>query len=276
MELVVRHQTVYHYSQPASRVALLLRLKPTVCDGQQLLHWQVTVNGELVEAFPANAYGDGEAYFHQPGPVREIVVVAAGIVATLDRQGILSGQRAEPPLPVFLRQTPLTRPDAAIIALADTVRGEADIARLHALSDRVREAVAYRPGTTSTACTAAQALAQGQGVCQDHAHLFVSAARVLGVPARYVAGYLLDREMDPDQHETHAWAEAWAEGLGWIGFDPTNGICSTEQYIRLCCGLDAHDAAPVRGSVFGAAGGAMDVDVRIDEAGPDPRQMQQQ
>jgi transglutaminase-like putative cysteine protease len=276
MELVIRHQTIYHYSQPASRVALLLRLKPTVCDGQQLLHWQVTVNGEPVEAFPPNAYGDGEAYFQQPGPVSEIVVVAAGIVATLDRQGILSGQRAEPPLPVFLRQTPLTRPDAAILALADTLCGEGDIARLHALSDRVREAVAYRPGTTSTAFTAAQALAQGQGVCQDHAHLFVSAARTLGVPARYVAGYLLDSEDGSLLRETHGWAEAWVEGLGWVGFDPTNGICTTEQYVRLCCGLDAHDAAPVRGSVFGAANSAMDVDVRISEAGLDPQQIQQQ
>ena len=276
MELAVRHQTIYRYPKPASQVALLLRLRPTHCDGQRPADWQVTVNDAPVEDFPLNAYGDGEAFLRLAGPVEQIVIVAAGVVATQDRAGIVSGLLREVPLRVFLRDTALTRPDAAIAALADSVRTETGVARLHLLSARVREAVAYRPGATSTASTAAEALAQGQGVCQDHAHLFVSAARVLGVPARYVAGYLLDRETDPDQHETHAWAEAWAEGLGWIGFDPTNGICSTEQYIRLCCGLDAHDAAPVRGSVFGAASEAMDVDVRIDEAGPDPRQMQQQ
>jgi len=276
MELAVRHQTIYRYAQPAVRVALLLRLQPSVCDGQRPQHWQVTVNDVPVPAFPANAYGDGEAFFQQMGPASEIVIVAAGIVATRDRQGIVSGLRPEAPPAVFLRQTDLTRPDAAIAGLADAVRGEAGIGRLHALSAQVREAVAYTPGATSTASTAAQALAQGEGVCQDHAHLFVSAARTLGVPARYVAGYLLELDGGMARSETHGWAEAWADGLGWIGFDPTNGICVTEQYVRLCCGLDAHDAAPVRGSVFGAGNSAIDVDVRISEAGLDPQQVQQQ
>jgi transglutaminase-like putative cysteine protease len=97
------------------------------------------------------------------------------------------------------------------------------------------------------------------------------------VPARYVAGYLLADAGDLAQHETHGWAEAWVEGLGWIGFDATNGLCVTERYVRLCCGLDAHDAAPVRGSVMGTTAIEIQADVMIGEVAPvRPQQEQQQ
>jgi transglutaminase-like putative cysteine protease len=277
MELVVRHQTTYRYATPASQVALLLRLQPAVLDGQAPGPWEVSVNGAPVRAFLANAFGDGEAFFLQRGPVAEVVIVAAGRVETRDRAGVVSGFRQEPPQAVFLRQTALTRPGAAIAALARSAEGPDALATLHALSGLVRERVDYASGSTSMASTAEDALAQGQGVCQDHAHLFVSAARILGHPARYVAGYLLAGEGLDALHETHAWAEAWVAGLGWIGFDCTNGLCVTEHYVRLCCGLDAQDASPVRGSVYGASAMTIHADVRIAEGGPDvPQQMQQQ
>ena len=136
--------------------------------------------------------------------------------------------------------------------------------------------MSYLAGATSTASTAAEALAQGQGVCQDHAHVFVSAARLLGIPARYVVGYLMAQEGSQALRETHAWAEAWVDGLGWIGFDSTNGLCVTDHYVRLCCGLDAHDAAPVRGSVLGATTITIRADVMIGEAGRDASQQTQQ
>ena len=123
---------------------------------------------------------------------------------------------------------------------------------------------------------AAEALAQGRGVCQDHTHLFVSAARSLGIPARYVSGYLLADEAGHALRETHAWAEAWVDGLGWIGFDATNGLCVTELYVRLCSGLDAHDAAPVRGSVYGTTEIGIQADVMISLATPSGSQQVQQ
>ena len=109
--------------------------------------------------------------------------------------------------------------------------------------------------------TAAEALAQGAGVCQDHAHIFIAAARALGVPARYVAGYLAPNF--EGAHETHAWAEAYVGDLGWVGFDPANRQCPTDAYIRLCAGFDAADAAPVRGAVSFGAGEALDVQVEV-------------
>jgi len=277
MELVVRHQTTYLYQTPAAQVALLLRLQPARLDSQIPRQWAVTVNGIPVDTFIPNAFGDGEAFFQLRAPVGEVVIVAAGWVETRDRFGVVSGFRQEVAQGVFLRQTALTRPTAAIETLARSAQGPDALSTLHALSSLVREQVAYLPGSTSMASTAGEALAQGQGVCQDHSHLFVSAARVLGLPARYVAGYLLAGEDTEALHETHAWAEAWVAGLGWVGFDATNGLCVTENYVRLCCGMDAQDAAPVKGSVLGAAAASIHADVRIAEGGPDlPQQMQQQ
>ena len=276
MELVIRHQTTYLYTTSANQVALLLRLRPTVLDSQTPRDWEVTVNGAPVGTWLPNAFGDGEAFFQQRTSIGQVEIVAQGTVVTQDRAGIVSGFRQEPPLAIFLRQTSLTRPDPAIAALAEGVRREDVLSTLHALSVMVRERVDYCPGSTSMASTAGEALAQGQGVCQDHAHLFVSAARILGIPARYVAGYLLSVHSDAALHETHAWAEAWVPDLGWVGFDPTNGLCVTDHYVRLCGGLDAHDAAPVKGSVYGSTAIVIHADVNISEAGAEGSQQSQQ
>jgi transglutaminase-like putative cysteine protease len=116
----------------------------------------------------------------------------------------------------------------------------------------VRGQIDYRVGTTQVETTAEEALASGAGVCQDHAHVFIAAARAMEVPARYVSGYLM---MDDrvDQEATHAWAEAFVEGLGWVGFDVANQISPDPRYVRVATGRDYRDAAPITGVSFGAA-----------------------
>jgi transglutaminase-like putative cysteine protease len=126
----------------------------------------------------------------------------------------------------------------------------------------VRARVDYVPGTTSTHTEAAAALADGRGVCQDHAHIFIAAARSLGVPARYVTGYLVI-EADNASQAHHAWAEAWVEALGWVGFDVANRICPTERYVRLAAGLDAGYAAPIVGSRRGGETEVLEVSVEV-------------
>jgi transglutaminase-like putative cysteine protease len=137
--------------------------------------------------------------------------------------------------------------------------------------------VDYRPGVTGSDTTAAQAFALGAGVCQDHAQIFIAAARSLGIPARYVSGYLLAEEGNV-LHETHGWAEALAPDLGWIGFDPSNRVCVTERYLRVASGLDADEAAPIRGSATVTGDIWIDADVRIAQAedGVEERQLQRQ
>ena len=167
MELAIRHQTTYRYATPANQVSLLLRLYPSLLDCQRARSWEVTVNGTPVTEFPLIAFGDGEGFYHRRGAFSEMEIVATGTVETQERHGIVSGFLQEAPLPIFLRQTQLTQPEAAIRALARSLTESEPIPRLHALSARVREAIAYEGGTTTSATSAAEALALGRGVCQD-------------------------------------------------------------------------------------------------------------
>ena len=96
-----------------------------------------------------------------------------------------------------------------------------------------------------------EAFARKRGIAQDLSHIFIGAARSLGIPARYVAGYLLRRRRRLEQQAGHAWAEAYVPRLGWVGFDPANGVCPTDAYVRVAVGLDALGAAPVRGTRYG-------------------------
>ena len=107
-------------------------------------------------------------------------------------------------------------------------------------------------------------LALGAGVCQDHAHVFISAARLLGHPARYVSGYLM---MDDRTHQeaTHAWAEVLIEDLGWVGFDVSNGISPDERYVRIATGLDYREAAPISGIRFGTGEERLHVSIQVQQ-----------
>ncbi len=121
---------------------------------------------------------------------------------------------------------------------------------LHALSKQIADQVDYRIGETQVHTTAEESAAQGSGVCQDHAHIFIGAARAHDIPARYVSGYLMMNDRI-DQEATHAWAEAHIDGLGWVGFDISNRISPDPRYIRVATGRDYRDAAPVTGISFG-------------------------
>jgi len=248
MLLSIRHLTTYSYKPAASRLALRLRLFPAQITAQTPMDWAVTVNGEAPSATITNSFGDQEAIWQSKGNIDEIEVVAEGKVQTTDVSGLLKDWQMAAAPGVFLRGTPLTVAEEAIKALADSVSSETGLAQAHALSEAVHDRIEYKPGATDAATTAAEALTIGAGVCQDHAHVLIAASRAIGCPARYVVGYLLpDREEDEVEipAETHAWAELWIDGLGWVGFDATNRICPTDRYVRLASGFDAKDAAPL-------------------------------
>jgi transglutaminase-like putative cysteine protease len=135
---------------------------------------------------------------------------------------------------------------------------------LHNLSAAIREHVVYDTGHTQVDTPAEEACVAGHGVCQDHAQIFIAAARALEIPARYVSGYLM---MDDriEQEATHAWAEAWVQGLGWVGFDISNGISPDPRYVRVATGRDYRDAAPVTGISFGAMTEELSVHLAVEQ-----------
>lgn len=212
----------------------------------------------------------------EPG-VREVVVTCRGTVRTADNSGVLGEHVGHMPLWCFLRETPLTRAGAKIKALVSKIDVDLGdpLATLHTLSDAVRAAVEYVPGTTDVKTTAEGALAAGRGVCQDHAHIFVSAGRLLDIPTRYVGGYL---KMDgrSEQHAGHGWVEAYVKGLGWVGFDVSNAICPDERYVRVATGCDYKEAAPFTGIATGTGSSRLSVHLSVDENSVEQQMQTQQ
>lgn len=279
--MFITHRTSYHFPAGAARLLLLLRLWPEPHAGQVVRGWSVSVNDQPVIPSARSGHGDNVALWSASANPGEIAILATGTVEAEDKAGLVTGLTVRPNPAIFLRPTMSTRADKAIRELMPPPGAEPPITWLHDLMGVVHERLPYRTGSTTIHTSAIDALKDGAGVCQDHAHLFIAAARAHGVPARYVCGYLLADGGHGDLHETHAWVECWIEGMGWVAFDPSSGICTTERYVRLTTGFDALDAAPIRGHSTG--GGALGViaDVRISEAivdgGTEPMlQMQQQ
>jgi transglutaminase-like putative cysteine protease len=264
MLISVRHVTRYLYAEPVSYSVQSLRLTPAPFTGQRVADWQVRVTGCPKPVEFRDGFGNTVQLITISTPHSELTMEAAGTVETEDRNGVIAGLGKSIPPRVFLKETPQTRPDAAIRALAQSASGTGAIERLHALAAAVRSRVEYVKGATDAHTGAAEALGDGKGVCQDHTHIFISAARTLGIPARYVTGYLVLDDPDPAS-ASHAWAEAYVEALGWVGFDVANRICPTERYVRLACGLDAGYAAPIVGSRRGGAGETLDVRVAVQQ-----------
>lgn len=266
MRLSVTHQTTYRYDAGSNRVTMLLKLKPRTHEGQVVERWRVTVNGETVEKFGPNGAGDLEALWVSGGRIDSATIIAEGIVSTSDLAGVMRGLPPGSHPLVYLRETPFTAlSDPMRAVLAKVPEGDA-LSRLHALAALVRDQVKYEPGATGQSTTAEEAFVQGKGVCQDFAQIFIAMARGLDLPARYVTGYMLAAEGADALHETHGWAEAMVPDLGWIGFDVANAMCVTDRYIRLASGLDAHDAAPIRGTALSSGAIHIDADVLIDQS----------
>ena len=264
MRLTVDHTTRYSYDQPVRGVVQSHRLQPSRFDGQTTVDWHVTVTGGVAGGGFRDGAGDFVQGWSVAGPVTAIEVHVTGTVDTIDLSGVLRGHKELIAPEAYLRPTDPTLPDARILQLATALRAVPTMFdAAHGLAETVADAIAYRPGTTHAHTTAAQALAQGEGVCQDHAHAMIAIARAADIPARYVSGYL-HSGADGSAHEAaHAWAELYVDGYGWIGFDPANRCCPDARYIRLGSGLDAQDAAPIRGVSRGQGVESLDVTVAV-------------
>ena len=271
--LHVRHATTYRYDAPVPYALQQLRLTPKSRAGQNVVEWDTRVEGGGIETAFDDQHANRVQLVSVDAGATEVTVVARGVVDVEDRSGVIGVHGGYVPLWMFLRATDRTRRGPGTLAIAREVRGMGDpLGQMHALSAAIREAVAYATGTTDVGMTAESAVEAGTGVCQDHAHIFVTCARLLDHPARYVSGYL---RMDgrEDQDATHAWAEAHVDGLGWVGFDVSNGVSPDARYVRVATGLDYSDAAPIHGMRLGGSGEAMEVAVRVADG---PRQSQSQ
>lgn len=267
MRIRIAHETIYSYAVPAHAVIQTLRLTPRNYEGQHVATWRIDVDQDCRLDAHEDAFGNITHTFSCTGPVQTLTVRVDGLVETSDTAGVVRGAIERFPPGLYLRGTDLTTADGDIRAYAEARHHPADrLSTLHALLDDLARDITFDKDPTHSATTAAEAFALKRGVCQDFAHIFIAAARHLNIPARYVGGYFLHADGTVDQEAGHAWAEAHVEGLGWVGFDAANGLCPTEQHIRIACGLDYLNAAPIRGSRHGGDGEFLTVKVVVDQA----------
>ncbi len=261
MQLSVAHRTVYRYEEPVKYSAQKLRLTPRRDGGQRVLSWSIHAPGRRAEQL--DAHGNVTHLLTLDAPHREIAIFVTGTVETAQGEDLMRHEGGLSPL-AYVAATGLTTPSDGIIALAEAHLERDGVLRrrLYDLAAGVCEKVRYRPGTTNVDDPAAAALARGEGVCQDQAHVFLACCRSAGIPARYVSGYLC---MDPTASEesaSHAWVEVWlSDANGWHGIDVTHVAPAGTAHCRLAVGRDYLDAGPIRGVRRG--GGEETMDVRV-------------
>lgn len=265
MRLRINHTTEYTYDEPVDYALQKIRLRPTGSLAQEIIDWALRVEGGTVEASYCDHYGNQTDLISiNPGETA-VRLIATGTVVTQDQLGVFGMVYGRAPLWHFSQETKLTTPGRRIKALSKVI-GATDnvLAGLHDLSAALLHAAPYEIGKTDSHTNAEHALELGNAVCQDHAHIFIAAARHAGIPARYVSGYLM---MDDrvDQAASHAWAEVHVEALGWVGFDVSNGVAPDERYVRVAIGRDALDAAPVTGMRLGNSSESMIVSLRVEQ-----------
>jgi transglutaminase-like putative cysteine protease len=259
MQLTISHRTVYRYKAPVKYTAQTLRLTPRRDGGQRVLAWSIQAPGRRCEQI--DAHGNVTHLLTLDEPHRQIDITVSGTVEIAQPHEFLSDDGPLSPL-VYLPPTTLTAPDELIRELAGRYLAGGDVSpqSLFALAQGVREAIRYRPGVTRVDDPAAAALARGEGVCQDHAHVLISCCRSLGIPARYVSGYICSE--GGGDTASHAWVDVWLrDSRAWHSLDVTNGIAPGPRHCRLAVGRDYLDAAPVRGMRRGGGEESMDVSV---------------
>lgn len=267
MQLRILHRTAYRYDEPVKYSAQALRLTPRREGLQRVLNWAIHAPGRRIEQ--VDAHGNVTHLLTLEDQHKEIEIVVSGSVEVGAEGSLLAHEGLLSPL-AYLASTPLTATDAAIGVLSrEYLNGNgATRDRLYALAGGVQERVKYVKGSTSVEDTASAALARGKGVCQDQAHVFISACRAAGIPARYVSGYLYDADGDEGgTAASHAWVDAWLSDVkAWVGIDVTHREPAGIQHCRLAVGRDYLDAAPVRGVRRGGGREMMDVDVTVSKS----------
>ncbi|MBJ7601473.1 MAG: transglutaminase family protein [Candidatus Nephthysia bennettiae] len=265
MRLQVTHVTSYRYSAPISETHMEVRLRPSDGMGQRLVSFQL----ELFPEAPLREYVDGfgnhvHHFDHLPEHDR-VELISRSVVETGRSRAAADGDRPDDLL--LFRPPVVDGPGVRRLAERHRPRDLDSAAAVETALDRLTVAISrdfeYRPLSTTVTTAVDEVLRLRTGVCQDFAHLFIAVARAMGVPTRYVSGYVHSGGDLPTIGASHAWAEAWLPGRGWIGYDATHPIRAGENHVRVAVGRDYRDAAPTRGVYVGAARGQLDVRVEV-------------
>jgi transglutaminase-like putative cysteine protease len=266
MKLHIEHETSFIYAHAVHEAVGEARLRPRDDAEQRLVSFRLALDPQTGVDTIADRFGNTLHCYSVLSPHQRLVITATSVVATSAAPLI-----ATPPLTLmeqhdFTSASPYVPLTAGLLAFARDHApdgGQAEATAL-ALMDAIYQSCTYEPGSTTISTTAAAVLAGRRGVCQDFAHLLIALCRGLGLSARYVSGYLYDPDKPSDAIlASHAWAEVYLDGRGWLGLDPTHNRMVGPLYARVAVGRDYTDAAPVRGVYQGRVQETLEVQVRM-------------
>ena len=274
----ISHVSRYLYASPVRGCVMSLCLKPRDEPGQRLLRFEIATNPLSSMNSETDCFGNTKHVLniHREHEALEIVALSAiETAATAPPSGSLGvgsweevrSWRDSLAYWDFMHASALARPSARLKDFVDRmdIRAAGDpLEALTGLSDALHRGFEYVPGSTSVASSIDHVLENGRGVCQDYSHVMIAIARSWGVPSRYVSGYgPVDASGPASVSASHAWVECLLPGLGWTGFDPTNGCLPGESHVRVAVGRDYQDVAPTRGVLLGGRERQLEVEVRM-------------
>jgi transglutaminase-like putative cysteine protease len=265
MILLVEHTTKFAYDGPIAEAYTELRLRPREGGGQHCTAFRLTTepHGLRVREY-RDHFGNAVHHFDVVESHDRLVVTAVSEVMT--PESFTNGRYVPGPLELhdYLHPTSYTPHSEGVREFAGRHPGDGGAAtRARGLMAAVRGELVYEPGATDVQTRADEVLTLGRGVCQDFAHVMLAACRSLGIPARYVSGYLYDPKLEGDNAASHAWVDVWDEASGWVALDPTHDREQTSGYVRVAVGRDYADIPPTRGVYKGTAREALTVRVRL-------------
>lgn len=282
----IRHLTKYQYAQPIERSVHRLHLRPIYDWKQRVLDYKMTFQPDAVGVEYEDAFGNFTSRHESTQPYSEMTIASEATVELLDVDPFaFANLPIRPTFPVSWMPwdykmlspylTPIELPETQLAeiyeyAMAFVQRNNNDL--METLFDInltfFREYV-YAPGSTNLLTTPYDVMVNKRGVCQDFANLFICMARLMGLPARYVCGYVytgnhLDEQWAQNTADaTHAWVQLYIPNVGWKGFDPTNGILPSTEHVRLAVGRHYRDTAPVAGTLYTLAQESMTTAVEM-------------
>ncbi len=247
MKIKISHTTSYKYNLTVPKLIQCLKLYPSICENQEILEWKISSNfGKIIESH-VDALGHRVQNIFINNLYGKLKITSEGILNTKNFSGIVKGLNEKVNPICFLRETNLTKPCKKIKKILEQAGKIKDqIEFTHKLNLIVSNSIEYVSGSTTTSTSSTEALKQKKGVCQDFAHILISAARLSNLPARYVNGFLLE-QTKTGENTTHAWVEIFLKNLGWVAFDPSHKKCIDENYVRISVGFDFIDASTIKG-----------------------------
>jgi transglutaminase-like putative cysteine protease len=280
MHFKVHHLTRFRYDAPVSESVMEVRLQPRTEGAQRCLRFELATSPRARVFAYQDPLGNVVHHFDIPARHRELTITAESVVEfvadTVLPDAIapsawdeLDSTTCRDRHVDFVQPSHFASPTRKLAALGndlDVRRRDDPLSTLRMLNTRLFEALEYKPDSTRVDSPIDEAIEKRAGVCQDFAHVMITLVRGLGVPCRYVSGYLFHQG---GAHErslasaSHAWVEAWLPVLGWVGFDPTNDALAGNRHIRVAIGRDYADVPPTRGVFKGNSRSELGVSVRV-------------